>query len=208
MVLNDFGLIAHQQWEKLPQRFHNIELGAFQIMPNHMHGIIIITERVRTTLAVVRDVRDARDVRDDAKKNSAIIANTIRTTAKNNNTITNSNGASANNNDAIRNNNATTNMAGARAAGATAAGATVVGATARVAPTTTTIGGIVGAYKSLVANECLKLFISKHPNEIMGKLWQRDYYEHIIRNNGSHHRISQYIINNPKNWKGGKFYDA
>ncbi len=38
----------------------------------------------------------------------------------------------------------------------------------------------VGAYKSLVAKGCLHIY--KMNNEIMGKLWQRNYYEHIIRN--------------------------
>jgi REP element-mobilizing transposase RayT len=42
MMLNKFGLVAKQQWEKLPKRFPNIELGAYMIMPNHTHGIIVI----------------------------------------------------------------------------------------------------------------------------------------------------------------------
>lgn len=44
MKLNQYGLVAKQQWEKLPKRFPNIELGAFVIMPNHEHGIIVITD--------------------------------------------------------------------------------------------------------------------------------------------------------------------
>ena len=44
VVLSKFGLVAKQQWEKLPKRFPNIELGAYMIMPNHMHGIIVITD--------------------------------------------------------------------------------------------------------------------------------------------------------------------
>jgi REP element-mobilizing transposase RayT len=44
MRLNKFGLVAKQQWEKLPKRFPNIELGAFMIMPNHTHGIIVILD--------------------------------------------------------------------------------------------------------------------------------------------------------------------
>jgi len=40
----------------------------------------------------------------------------------------------------------------------------------------------------------------------MGKLWQRNYYEHIIRDEQSYHRISEYIINNPENWTDDKFY--
>jgi putative transposase len=42
MRLNKFGLVAIQQWEKLPKRFRNIELGIYVIMPNHVHGIIVI----------------------------------------------------------------------------------------------------------------------------------------------------------------------
>ena len=49
MQLTKFGLVAKQQWEKLPKRFPNIELGAYMIMPNHMHGIIeIINDRGTT----------------------------------------------------------------------------------------------------------------------------------------------------------------
>jgi len=43
-LLSKFGMVAQQQWEKLPKRFPNIELGTYMIMPNHMHGIIIITD--------------------------------------------------------------------------------------------------------------------------------------------------------------------
>ena len=34
----------------------------------------------------------------------------------------------------------------------------------------------------------------------MGKLWQRNYHEHIIRDEQSYLKISEYIINNPANW--------
>ncbi len=37
--------------------------------------------------------------------------------------------------------------------------------------------------------------------------WQPRYHDHIIRNNESHQRISNYIINNPKNWKEDKFFE-
>ena len=91
-------------------------------------------------------------------------------------------------------------------------------ATARVAPTTETksktVGDILGAYKSLVANECLGIFKLKYvgaglvPAQIpmMGKLWQRNFYDHIIRNEKSYQTISNYIINNPANWKDDKFH--
>ena len=76
------------------------------------------------------------------------------------------------------------------------------------APTATatapTISDIVGAYKSLVSNGCLKIYKSK--NETMGKLWQRNYYEHIIRNEQAYKNISNYIINNPAKWQADKFH--
>ena len=42
MQLNDFGTIAHNEWNKLSERFSNFEVDVFQIMPNHMHGIIVL----------------------------------------------------------------------------------------------------------------------------------------------------------------------
>ncbi|MBA3899895.1 MAG: hypothetical protein H0X62_06740, partial [Bacteroidetes bacterium] len=69
---------------------------------------------------------------------------------------------------------------------------------------TATVGDIVGAYKSVVFNGCLEIFKTK--NETMGKLLQRNYHEHIIRNEKSYHNISEYIINNPAKWPEDKFY--
>ena len=43
-------------------------------------------------------------------------------------------------------------------------------------------------------------------NTIGSKNWQKDYHDHIIRNDESYHRISNYIINNPKKWDEDKFY--
>lgn len=31
-------------------------------------------------------------------------------------------------------------------------------------------------------------------------VWQRNYWEHIIRNENEYNRIAEYIINNPQNW--------
>ena len=38
-------------------------------------------------------------------------------------------------------------------------------------------------------------------------VWQRNYYEHIIRNESELNRIRKYIINNPLNWKRNDCYD-
>lgn len=39
---NHLGYIAYSFWKALPQRFSHIELDAFIVMPNHLHGILII----------------------------------------------------------------------------------------------------------------------------------------------------------------------
>jgi hypothetical protein len=43
MVLNDVGKMVEEVWIAIPKHFPNVELGAFVIMPNHIHGIISIT---------------------------------------------------------------------------------------------------------------------------------------------------------------------
>lgn len=52
----------------------------------------------------------------------------------------------------------------------------------------------------------LKTFSAKKINELRStkgsKVWQRNYYEHIIRNEKSLNKIREYIVNNPNNWNG------
>lgn len=42
MVINKFGGIVKRCWLEIPKHFNNVELDEFQIMPNHVHGIVII----------------------------------------------------------------------------------------------------------------------------------------------------------------------
>ncbi len=159
MILNEYGTIAYNEWIELPKRFPNFELDVFQIMPNHMHGIIVLSEH---------DV-GAGFTR---AQNSSIVQNNI-----------------TNENMVFSEKEATVNPA----------------------PTiTATIGDILGAYKSLVANGCLDIHKQKwagvNPAPYMGKLWQRNYHEHIIRNEQSYQTISEYIINNSAKWNDDKFF--
>jgi hypothetical protein len=52
--VNQYGQIAFDEWMKLPERYPNLELDVFQIMPNHIHAIILLTNpaTVGATLAV------------------------------------------------------------------------------------------------------------------------------------------------------------
>lgn len=42
MRLTPIGQLAQQYWQEIPQQFPFAQLNAFVIMPDHMHGIIII----------------------------------------------------------------------------------------------------------------------------------------------------------------------
>jgi putative transposase len=47
MILNEIGQIAYDEWIKLPNRYSNMELNVFQIMPNHLHAIVQLNDCVR-----------------------------------------------------------------------------------------------------------------------------------------------------------------
>ncbi len=83
------------------------------------------------------------------------------------------------------------------------AGAPIERAAARAAPT---VGDIVGAYKSLCVHHGLSWIKQHQPNRMLGKLWQRNYYEHIIRNEREINRIREYIRNNQAQWELDKLY--
>ncbi len=62
-------------------------------------------------------------------------------------------------------------------------------------PTKGSLGAIVGSYKSAVTRE-----INRLRGTPAGQVWQRNYYEHVIRNEAALHDIRQYIANNPVKW--------
>jgi putative transposase len=63
------------------------------------------------------------------------------------------------------------------------------------------IGSLIAGFKSSV---------TKKINEIRGMpgvpVWQRNYYDHIIRNEESFEKIRQYIINNPRSWEEDQLF--
>ena len=44
MTINESGSLAIQFWCEIPRHYLNVDVDEFQIMPNHMHGIIILKE--------------------------------------------------------------------------------------------------------------------------------------------------------------------
>lgn len=47
MYLSEYGVIVQKWWNEILGHFPNVDLGAFIIMPNHIHGIIFITTERR-----------------------------------------------------------------------------------------------------------------------------------------------------------------
>lgn len=135
-ILNDAGQMVENEWLKLPQRFPNITLHEFVVMPNHFHAIM---EIVGATLVVAQNDMGQPDM----------------------------------------------------------------GQPQGIAPTTKpkTVGDMVGAFQSIVTVEYIRGVKQLGWEPFNGRLWQRNYWEHIIRNEQSYQRISEYIINNPKNWE-------
>jgi putative transposase len=65
---------------------------------------------------------------------------------------------------------------------------------------------VIQWFKTMTTNEYIRGVKTLGWQPFNGKLWQRNYYEHIIRNEQSYQTISEYIINNPAKWNDDKFY--
>ncbi len=67
----------------------------------------------------------------------------------------------------------------------------------RVAPT---LGEIVGWFKTMTTNEYIRGVRESGWTPFFGKLWQRNYYDHIIRSEKDLSTIRKYIMENPLTW--------
>lgn len=168
MILNDAGKMADNEWMKIPERFTNVRLHEYVVMPNHFHAIMQI---VGATLVVAPNDTGAQNT-----PTNPVAQNDVVTPDIPNNSVGNEKGQPQG-----------------------------------IAPTTAkpkTVGDMVGAFQSIVTVEYIRGVKQLGWMPFNGKLWQRNYHEHIIRDEQSYQRISEYIINNPKNWKGDKFYNS
>ena len=150
MILNPFGKIVAEEWIKTPVVRPTIELSEYVIMPNHIHGIIII--RSDNTVGATRRVAPTTTRRVTPTTTRRVTPTTTRRVARPQ-TIPNG-------------------------------------------PTSGSIGAIIGQIKSLT---------TKRINAIRDtpgiSVWQRNYYEHIIRSETELNRICAYITANPINWE-------
>jgi REP element-mobilizing transposase RayT len=190
-VLDDpvvMGIVT-DVWHALPGWFPAIILDEFVVMPNHVHLIVWLQgddATVGATLAVALDgnTPDRAGVRAGASP-----------------APTDAGAETGNDTDG-----APTDP--------TEMGDDVAGATLAVSQNadrpwaipdpetvnpTPTLGNVMGAFQSLVFTVYLD-WIQAHDPTRRAKFWQRNYYDHIIRNERELHAIRRYIHDNPAQW--------
>jgi putative transposase len=129
--LNENGRIDYRCWQSLPEHFEHLELDAFIVMPNHVHGIIVIQETF------------AGDSPNHGRHESRLVG---------------------------------------------AQHAAPVRLKAAVAPNS--LGAIIRSFKSAVTKDINRLGDSQI------KIWLRNYYEHIIRDDQDLENIRRYVLYN------------
>jgi REP element-mobilizing transposase RayT len=215
MIPNAFGRIAANEWQSLPERFPQIIVKEHVIMPNHMHGLLIVgaplagalVEGNRENMVPSIDGIHCDETSIDGIHRDETFIDGIHCDE------TSIDGIHRDETfiDGIHRDETSINDVHP--------GETLdknapilVGYSPEGHPQgaplqrTEHLGVMIGAYKSLVADNCLELFIKHRPGQFMGKLWQRNYWEHIIRHETAYHHIARYIVNNPKNWREDRFY--
>jgi putative transposase len=164
MTLNQYGRIVWDEWEATAKLRPNIQLDRFVVMPNHVHGIIFITEKINPTSDEPQN--------EDKKLPTDVSQNPIN----------------APNHEDV----------GARCI-------------APLQPTTplrkfgplevNTLSTIVGTFKAAVTRK-----INRLRNSPGGIVWQRNYWERIIRKEEDLNWLRLYIETNPAQWKKDKLF--
>jgi len=65
---------------------------------------------------------------------------------------------------------------------------------------------VVQWFKTMTTNEYIRGVKQYGWSRFNGRLWQRNYYEHIVRDENELNRIREYIVNNPTQWPSDRLY--
>ena len=144
--LNWTGKLVKREWERLPHRFPHIQLDEFIVMPNHIHGLILIIDPGRGTAANNED----KDIKITHRAPAANHAPANRLPA---------------NQEQF--------------------GKPVPGS----------IPTIIRSFKSAVS-----LRVNRSRFSLSAPVWQRNYFERVVRDQSELDRIRAYILQNPTQW--------
>jgi putative transposase len=205
MVLNTFGQIAHDEWVNTLNIRNNIELDAFVIMPNHIHAIIHIRRRGESHSPygrgeLIRQTVGANRIRQRYEKGESNSPNSSgESNSPSNNRIRK--GRMNSPNSSGESNSPLTEKGECNSPQRFEKGEcnSPQHSPRRFVSPSHTVGAIVRGYKSAVTKQLNQLHIGC-------EVWQRNYFEHIIRNDMAYQRISAYIKNNPAKWAQDKFF--
>jgi putative transposase len=168
MCLNQLGKIVADEWLKTPKIRPNFQLDEWIIMPNHLHGIIIINDCYSNENK--RDLGANQDNNRDLERRDGFIGQDFGVNHDNK-------GANQHNNRDL----------GAR------------NAPLRQKPNS--LSSFVAGFKSAVTK---RINLLRQNTNI--PIWQRNYYESIVRDEKSLAAIKSYIINNPSCWQNDPDY--
>lgn len=181
MHLSQYGEIIQKWWDEILVHFPNVELGAFVIMPNHVHGIIFIIDNRR---GEVISPHHHPNSNHQENANSKSLDGGINDEGM----ITNNEGGETQNQGmGIKNQGGEINDDGVKIK-------TQGGETPPLPRRT--LGQIVAYFKYQSTKEMNKI---ETENSIT-KFWQRSYYEHVIRNEKELQQKTDYIMDNPSQW--------
>jgi REP element-mobilizing transposase RayT len=147
MQLNKTGKMIKLVWNELPQNYPGVNTDIFVVMPNHIHGIIVLTPVGAGPCAC-----------PGGGQPQGVVPTIPSTRASYDN-----------------------------------------GQPRGVAPTML-LPDVVHRFKSLTATYYRHSLKQQGLRSFPNKLWQRNYYEHVIRNEEKLNLIREYVLNNPLQW--------
>lgn len=202
MVLNDAGRMVERWYHETQNRFPDIVCHEMVVMPNHFH---CIWENVGLNGAVganlcVRPATINNDVSNPCVRHDANDVNTVTNII--NNDYCRDEGANAGTHVFVGNDD----YCGNEGAHAGAPLREVNDSDLIENVSGSPLSAVVGWFKTMSTNEYIRGVKQLGWPPFDRKLWQRNYYEHIIRDDQSLCEIAYYITNNPARWSDDKFY--
>jgi len=178
MQLSEIGQLAERFWWTISEHFPFVKLDAFVVMPNHIHGILIIDKQEIGGKIVDMDIVQTGRCSVCGDNNGNHIDDHIDVETGHCPVSTN---GDTNGDETAATEPKTPGEMRFRNQGKR------------------TLSSIIGSYKSIV---------TKHAHSIHADFeWQARFHDHIIRDQDEYYRIASYIENNVANWQNDKFYE-
>ncbi|MFZ5878781.1 MAG: transposase [Chloroflexota bacterium] len=171
MILNDAGEMIVRWWLELPNKFPNVNVDIFVVMPNHFHGIIFIIDDAELSV-VGDDLRVVPGLGDNG--------------GGENGEYEGEHGGSP------------------QPIGSPQQTDSSRRTDSRQKRPNAPLSQMIQWFKTMTTNEYIRGVKNLGWKPFNGKVWQRDYYEHIIRNPSAADRIARYIEANPARWEKDK----